>query len=124
MASSRDLLDSAGETQVVDLRDLDLSSALEEAAAEERRRTVPPPLPPEARTSGVPAPPLPSLAPPAAAAAPKARSRAFYVAVLAACLVLGVGGGLVVAFATRRPAPHAPPAPSVITIPTVEVDDK
>ncbi len=105
---------SAGETQTIDLQDVEL--LLAEAS---RERSLPPPLPPEVRASHVPS------APP-----PAGRSTAFYVVVLMAFLVVGVGGGLLVAVKLRKPPapvvvaiPGANPQAAVITIPTVEVDD-
>lgn len=121
---------SAGETQSIDLKDVEL--LLAEAT---RDRSLPPPLPPEVRASHVPSAPPPPIAPMAqqASIAPEpaaGRSTAFYVVALVAFLVVGVGGGLLVAVKLRKaPAPvvvaipSANPQAAVITIPTVEVDD-
>ena len=131
---------SAGETQSIDLHDVEL--LLAEAASGSRERSLPPPLPPEVRASHVPEPPAPPppvapsvapVGPPQTSLAPEApagRSTAFYVVALVAFLVVGVGGGLLVAVKLRKPAaptvtviPSANPQAAVITIPTVEVDD-
>lgn len=135
-----------GETQVIDLLDPDVSAAIEtakdemeatreaEEAAAAVRRSLPPPLPPEVRASHAPsappaAPPAPGLAASSVAPAAAPRSTAFYAVVLLVCLVLGVGGGIVVAMSARKApapaagAPSAQAAPGVITIPVVEVDD-
>ena len=121
---------SAGETQSIDLKDVEL--LLAEAT---RDRSLPPPLPPEVRASHVPSeppPPPPPMAQQASLApeAPAGRSTAFYVVALVAFLVVGVGGGLLVAVKLRKPTapvvvaiPSANPQATVITIPTVEVDD-
>ena len=128
-----------GTTQVIDLADIDLSGALPE-----ERKVAPPPLPPEelARASQAPsaAPPSfqPSLsasAPPAASAAGATRSTRFYLVVLAACLLVFVGAGALIARSTRTPSPSpspssaaaggatAQPAGRVITIAPVEMSD-
>ncbi len=109
---------SAGETQTIDLQDVEL--LLAGAKSERSERSLPPPLPPEVRASHVPAePPAPE--------APAGRSTAFY---LVALLVVGVGGGLLVAVKLRQPVaapvvtvPSGGPQAAVITIPTVEVAD-
>ena len=123
-----------GDTQVIDLQDVELL-----VAAQEQQRSLPPPLPPEVRASHIPsepapaslppAAPSPSFAPPSMAPAPAGRSTAFYLVAVLAFLVVGVGGGLVVAMKMRKPPSAAGSTPSasgqaaVITIPTVEVDD-
>ena len=124
---------TAGETQSIDLQDVELL-----LADERSERSLPPPLPPEVRASHVPsAPPVnapvaASLAPPSLApAAPEGRSPVFYVVALLLFLVVGVGGGLLVALRLRKPAalpvaaiPSGGTQAAVITIPTVEVDDE
>jgi hypothetical protein len=122
---------TAGETQTIDLQDVEL--LLAEVRAERSERSLPPPLPPEVRASHVPSEPPAPPAPPAgsiAPAAPSGRSTAFYLVALLAFLVVGIGGGLLVAMRLHKPAPApvvtAPsgnPQAAVITIPTVEVDD-
>ena len=109
---------SAGETQTIDLRDVELLMA--EAKSERSERSLPPPLPPEVRASHIPSAPE----------APAGRSTAFYLVALLVFLVVGVGGGLLVAVKLRKPAaalavtaPSGTPQAAVITIPTVEVDD-
>jgi len=126
---------TAGETQSIDLQDVELF-----LADGRSDRSLPPPLPPEVRASHVPsappvnAPPAPASLPPPpphALSAPEGRSPAFYVVALLVFLVVGVGGGLLVAIRLRRPAaqpvaaiPSGAPQAAVITIPTVEVDDE
>jgi hypothetical protein len=80
----------------------------------------------------------PSQAPPAVqAGAGAARSTRFYVGVLAVCLVVFVGAGVLIARSMRGPAPASPtpgaastagpavaqPAGRVITISPVEMTD-
>ena len=128
-----------GATQVIDLADIDLSGVLPE-----ERRIVPPPLPPEeiARASQLPSLPPPSLQPSASMApAPAGRSTGFYLVVLAACLVVFVGAGVLVARSMRGAPPAAAatlaaptvpeavattaaPAARVITISPVEMTDE
>lgn len=122
-----------GDTQVIDLQDVELLVA---QAAQEHQRSLPPPLPPEVRASHVPpeAPRSASLPPghaPSMAPAPAGRSSAFYVAAVLAFLVVGIGGGLLVAMKMRRPpaattssAPTTSGQAAVITIPTVEMIDE
>jgi hypothetical protein len=123
-----------GDTQLIDLSDVELSVATALSAkaetAVESSRAAPPPLPPEAF-----APPPSSVG----AAAP-ARSTGFFVGAILVCLLIGVGGGIAVAMSSlRKPPASASPAassgksapavsggksaPAVITIPTVTVDD-
>ncbi|MDB4945038.1 MAG: hypothetical protein JWP97_4572 [Labilithrix sp.] len=119
---------TGNETQVIDLADVEVLVA--QHAAESARqlegdlseRSLPPALPP----------PLPEseLARASQVAPPPPRRTAFYVIALLAFLVLGIGGGLAIAMTMRAriaPAPSAAASgatgPSVITIPTVEVDD-
>ena len=112
---------SAGETQTIDLQDVELLFA--GAKSERSERSLPPPLPPEVRASHVPAePPAPE--------APAGRSTAFYLVALLVFLVVGVGGGLLVAVKLRQSVaapvvtvPSGGPQAAVITIPTVEVAD-
>lgn len=128
---------ASGDTQVIDLVDVELLVAAQAEQAA-HQRSLPPPLPPEVRASHVPsepsqsAPPQPPLshAPsfyPSQAPSPP-RSTGFYAVALLLFLVVGIGGGVVVAVIVRRapsvaPAPPAKPQAAVITIPTVEVDD-
>ena len=116
---------AAGDTQVIDLQDVQLL-----VAQQEHQRSLPPPLPPEVRASHVPPEPPEvheaAFAPPSEAPAP--RSTAFYAVALLVFLTIGVGGGVVVAMTLRKapsaaPAPSAKPQAAVITIPTVEMDD-
>lgn len=130
---------AAGDTQVIDLQDVELLVA----QTEQQQRSLPPPLPPEIRASHVPSepppgslppqssqPPLsnaPSFYPPSQAPAPP-RSTAFYAVALLVFLAVGIGGGVVVGLTFRKapsaaPTPTAKPQAAVITIPTVEVDD-
>ena len=129
---------SSGDTQVIDLQDVELL-----VAQAEQQRSLPPPLPPEIRASHVPSEPPPgSQAPqasqpplshapsfyPASQAPPPPRSTAFYAVALLLFLVVGIGGGVAVAVTFRKapsvaPAPTGKPQAAVITIPTVEVDD-
>ena len=139
---------ASGDTQVIDLQDVDLSDL--------PRGTAPPPLPQQfvAPPSGgeqarVSQPPPASLSPLTPASPP--RTTGFYVMILLACLAVGIGGGVVVAMSLRKgpapagahggqargaqaaseqgaAAPSAHPAettgsaqPGVITIPVVEV---
>jgi hypothetical protein len=122
-----------GTTQVIDLADIDLSVLADE------RRGAPPPLPPDevARAPHVPsAPPSfthASLVPVAQVPAPSPRSTGFYVMILAACLVVFVGAGVLIARSMRAAAPSATVAPAaapsgkpagrVITISPVEMSD-
>lgn len=125
-----------GTTQVIDLADIDLSGALPEDLSgklPESPRVAPPPLPPEelARASQAPPAMRPSQAPQAPQA--EGRSTRFYVVVLAACLVAFVGAGALIARSMRSPSPppgavgaggaSAQPAPRVITISPVEMND-
>jgi hypothetical protein len=133
---------AAGETQVIDLQDVELLLGQADGLEAEQgghERSLPPPLPPEVRASQLPAepargsqPPLsashaPSFYPVPSHAPSPPRSTAFFVGAILAFLAVGVGGGVV--FAMTRKAPSAAPAPTtkpqtaVITIPTVEVDD-
>jgi hypothetical protein len=133
---------ATGDTQVIDLRDVELL-----VAPAEHQRSLPPPLPPEIAShvpSQPPQPPRASEPPlhalsvhpdpaPQAPAPPRSNaSNAFYAVALLVFLVVGVGGGLIVAMALRKSpppalaqaaAPTARPQATVITIPTVEVDD-
>jgi hypothetical protein len=118
-----------GDTQVIDLRDVEL------VAQAEHERSLPPPLPPSIRASRVPSEPpyAPSVhRDPAPRAPAPPRSNAFYGVALLVFLVVGVGGGLIVAMALRKSPPPASAQTAaatagaqatVITIPTVEVDD-
>jgi hypothetical protein len=117
-----------GGEQEVDLDDADVS-----AVAEAPRVTAPPPLPPEVAAQASVAPQPPSFsAPPQGSLAPAApergRSPMFYVGLLVAFLVVGLVAGAAVMLSRRAPpvaaqAPSAAPAPAVITIPTVHMDD-
>ena len=99
-----------GDTQVISLEDVDVS-----AIALESERKLPPPLPPEV--------PSPSIAPSMPPPAPK-RGTGFYVALVVGFVVVGVGFGLVAAFAFGgKPAPAPASSQGVITIPTIEMDD-
>jgi len=127
----------AGETQVIDLQDIELLVAEQAVQAEEaaHERSLPPPLPPEVRASHLPSePPRISQAPSPSfypqPPAPASRSTGFYVGALLAFFLV-IGGG-VFAVMTLRKAPAAPsvaatpsskPQAAVITIPVVEVDD-
>lgn len=141
---------SGNETQVIDLADVEVLVAqhaaesarqLEaeaEAEAARSERSMPPPLPPPLPAEELARASLTSVAAPVAA---PGRSTTFYVVALLAFLVLGVGGGLVVAMTMRGKEPAATPAgtsapasaaggaanptraPEVITIPTVEMQD-
>lgn len=111
-----------GETQVIDLADVDL------VLPEELKRIAPPPLPPEeiARASqapppsGVPVPPVARID----TEAPPARSSRVYVIVLAACLVTCALAGLAVMRSMRKSVAPAPaPSGRVITISPVEMND-
>jgi hypothetical protein len=132
---------AAGDTQVIDLQDVELLVAAQSEGAlqaGEHQRTLPPPLPPEVRASHVPSEPpgvsqppaSPSFYPQAPPPAPP-RSTGFYLVALLAFLVVGVGGGVVVAMTLRKAppapgrerAPEAKPQAAVITIPVVEVND-
>ena len=129
MADERDPNDPDG-TQAVDVDDVDLSVT----PSSERGNTGPPPLPPEVRASAAP-PPLhtpsmaPSMPPPAAG-----RSNAFYIGLLVAFVVVGIGAGIVIARNTKAketpPAVSvsiqtaAPPAGSVMTLPTIDMSDE
>jgi len=127
-----------GDTQVIDLKDVELLVA----QAEQSQRSLPPPLPPEIRASHVPSEPPPGSQPPQASQPPLShapsfypsqapaapRSTAFYAVALLVFLVVGIGGGVLVAVTLRKapsvaPTPSARPQAAVITIPTVEVDD-
>jgi hypothetical protein len=116
-----------GDTQLLDLGDVELSVAEALQAKAESLRAAPPPLPPEA------------FAPPSsvgagvrasASVAPPARSTGFFVVAILVCLLIGVGGGIAVAMSSLRKAPASasPPAssgkaaPAAITIPTVTVE--
>ena len=111
-----------GDTQVIDLADVDLSVLLPEA---EQRRVAPPPLPPEeiARASVMP----PSVSPSTAPAPAPAGTSGFYVIVLAVCLVSCVAAGLAIARSMGRSSPSPSPSGSgaarVITISPVEMND-
>jgi len=124
-----------GDTQVIDLQDVELLVAehAQQLQEQEHQRSLPPPLPPEVRASRVPSEPPPASLPPSApspsiAPAP-GRSSAFYLVAVLAFLVVGIGGGLLVAMKMRKPPATAATTPAasgqaaVITIPTVEVDD-
>ena len=122
---------TGNETQVIDLSEVELlvaqhsaeSARQLEAGAPTSDRSMPPPLPP-------PLPPQMSTAP----IEPPARGNAFYVVAILAFLVIGIGGGLVIAKTLSKPSPAppdpihvsgsiAPPSGGVITIPTVEMND-
>lgn len=106
-------LNETGDTQVVDVRELDLR---DDGVSRSERRTAPPPLPASALSSSAPAPS------PAPALAPRGRSNGFYIGVIFAALFLSIGVGFAVASTLRRPPPEAAsPAPRVITIAPVEV---
>ena len=121
-------LAKAGDTQVVDLRDVDLSVLTPEPP----RRTAPPPLPPEIVANPangadrISEQPAPSLAP-AAPSAESGRSPRFYALVLVGCLVTCAIAGLAIAMTLRAPAPKpaldSAGTPRVITISPVEVVD-
>ena len=117
----------AGDTQAVDLDDVDVSAD----PSSSRHGTGPPPLPPEVRASAAP-PAMPaslSMPPPAAG-----RSNAFYIGLLVAFVVVGVGVGIVIARNTKaKDAPPAvsvsiqtaaPPAGSVMKLPTIDMSDE
>lgn len=136
--STKPAAPTGNETQVIDLAEVELLVAQHSAesqrqldAASPSERPLPPPLPPSALP-----PSLPSLAPAEVAA----RGNVFYVVAILAFLVIGIGGGLVIAKTLSAPAParpeptHAPAAAAassapvnggaaVITIPTVEMND-
>jgi hypothetical protein len=130
---------AAGDTQVIDLQDVELLVAAQTEAAEqaEHQRSLPPPLPPEIRASHVPSEPpqisqppgsqAPSFYPQPPAATPP-RSTGFYLVALLVFLAVGIGGGLFVAMTLRKapsaaPTPSAKPQAAVITIPVVEMND-
>jgi hypothetical protein len=123
-----------GDTQLIDLDDVELSAADGVSASADSSRAAPPPLPPEAL-----APPRSSVGAvvrASASVAPPARSTGFFLGAILVCLVIGVGGGIAVAMSSLRKAPASAPAsassaassgkaaPGVITIPTVTVDDE
>ena len=132
--SGRPATSAPGDTQVIDLQDVELVMGARQMHAE-HERSLPPPLPPEVRASHVPMPAQASQPPgpyaPSFQPAPPAppRSTVFYVVALLVFLLVGVGGGLAVAMTFRKPPSAAPTTPiahpqaAVITIPTVEVDD-
>jgi hypothetical protein len=129
-----------GDAQEVDVGDVDLSA---EPAA--RRMTAPPPLP-----AFLPGPSAAAAAPaaPAAVAGQTARSQPpptalgvvtppspqrgplFFVGLIVAFLVVGLGVGAAVMLSRSKPpaasqaAPSASRAPAVITIPVVDMDDE
>lgn len=131
---------TGNETQVIDLSEVEVlvqqhnlesQRNLEGADGSASQRSLPPPLPPSevARASALPpSSPQPSQLPPE----PAARSNTFYVVAIVAFLVIGIGGGVAIAKILTKPEP--PPAASaaptasgaaatVITIPTVEMND-
>lgn len=117
-------------TDTIDLGDADVS-----AVDPESQRSLPPPLPAEIRASAAPATPMTELSappspPPAAAyasvAPPPPRSNRFYVMLLAAFLVLGIIAGIVIALGTRaerKPVSVTAPTGSVLTLPTIDMND-
>lgn len=101
-----------GATQVVDLRELDLRDI--DVSKLDAPRSLPPPLPASVTASASPGPNG------TAASGRPVRGTAFYLAIVAATLLLSLVVGFVVASA-MKPAP-APAAPErVITIDPVEV---
>ena len=126
---------AVGDTQVIDLQDVELLMAAQSEKLE-HARSLPPPLPLEVRAPSEPVrlsqpPPMfhvSSLAP-ALSQAPAPRSNAFYALALLVFLVVGIGGGLLVAVklakspAAQVQASGAKAQATVITIPVVEVAD-
>lgn len=127
-----------GDTQVIDLQDVELVMAAQSEKLE-HARSLPPPLPLEVRAPRGPSEPVrlsqpppmfhvPSMAP-APSQAPAPRSNAFYALALLVFLVVGIGGGLLVAVklakspAAQVQASGAKAQATVITIPVVEVAD-
>ena len=136
--SEKDRPDPDG-TEMVDIGDADVSAV----PASDRGRSAPPPLPPEVRASAPPmmelsGPPSNAPAPPPAAyvsvAPPPPRSNRFYAMLIVAFVAVGVVVGLVVALGTRSekktvvvtPASGSPAAPatgSVMTLPTIDMNE-
>lgn len=105
-------------TEMVDLGDADVS-AVEFESQRSLPTSGPPPLPPS----------LPPSLPPevrASAAPPPPRSNRFYVVLLVAFLAVGIVGGIAVAMGTRgakAPDPSPSASASVMTLPTIEMND-
>lgn len=119
---------AVGDTQVLDLQDVELLMATQSEKLE-HAQSLPPPLPAEVRAPHVPSQPVRLSQPPPLSQAPAPRSNAFYALALLVFLVLGIGGGLLVAVKlTKSPAAQvqasgAKAQATVITIPVVEVAD-
>jgi hypothetical protein len=105
---------SAGDTQIIDLREIELV-----AAEVERRQSLPPPLPP-----AEPAPPAVAAASPRVAAAMPARSTSFYLAAVLVVVALGTGGGVFLALRSTGKKAAAVPQAKVITIATVDMGNE
>jgi hypothetical protein len=117
-------------TEMVDLGDADVSAVEFPPSAPAtpggRDRSVPPPLPPEVRASAPP--PSYLSAPP-----PPPRSNKFYALLIVGFVAVGVIVGLAVALGTRgekkrvsvttSASPSAAAAGSVMTLPTIDMND-
>ncbi len=116
----------AADGQEVDVNDADVSAESERPRdSYVGRETGPPPLPRHVLQQ---IPSDVSQVPPAASYPPtpgRKRRPAFYAVLLFVFVVGGVAGGGVLAAPLRKalPAPAPSPAASVITIPTVDMDD-
>ena len=128
--STKPAAPTGNETQVIDLSEVEVLVAQHNLESQRQLEahgppSLPPPLPASELARASALPDAMSMAPPE----PPPRGNAFYIVAILAFLVLGIGGGLVVAKTLGKPAP-APPAPThtaggaaVITIPTVEMND-